>query len=274
MAAAIRWLGRWGGAALDFLYPPTCPLCYRRLHADDRAICVHCTAAMRLEGAWRCGRCGAAGLGAEPRVGGKCRLCPPDGAAWNGALAPSGYFDLSSNCIDRFKYHRRREIGEAMAAMMATELPRMMDGLRDRLDVVAPVPIHWGRRMRRGFNQSDVLAERLAAALGLPYRRNLLRRSRHTRQQALLPRERRADNVRGAFRVRRDAELRGTGVLLVDDVVTTGETIGECARVLREAGAREVWVAAFARAGAGGPDRGDDLWLQDLGPIIAPPEKT
>jgi ComF family protein len=107
------------------------------------------------------------------------------------------------------------------------------------------------RRMERGFNQSALLARPLAEALGLAYDGRLLRRRRHTRRQALVPRERRAENVRDAFAVGRGRDVQGQGILLVDDVVTTGHTIGECARVLRQAGAREVWVASYARAGMG-----------------------
>jgi ComF family protein len=116
---------------------------------------------------------------------------------------------------------------------------------------VAPVPLHWWRRLQRGFNQSDLLGRELARAYRLNYNAHLLRRVKFTKRQALVPRERRAENVKGAFKVRRGsaAEVRDAGVLLIDDVVTSGHTIHECAKVLLDAGAREVWVASFARAG-------------------------
>jgi ComF family protein len=203
-------------------------------------------------------------LGAAPEAGRRCRLCPPDKASWRGAVSASGYGPAAAACIYAFKYGRRREAGEAMARMMRRELGEALRPLRDRLTMVAPVPIHWRRRFWRGFNQSDLLAEAMAEELGLPCRLELLRRVRYTPRQALLPRERRADNVRGAFALSDNVsagELSGLGVLLVDDVVTTGSTIDACARALLDAGAREAWVACFARAGAGGPPATDEEWL-------------
>jgi ComF family protein len=258
-----RFARGWGSACLDFLYPPICALCQARLYDEEKTICGGCIGAMRLGGTWQCSVCGGRGRGAEPTPGRKCRLCPPAGAGWGGAAAVTGYFARSAQCIYLFKYGRRREVGEAMAAMMAAELPEALGDVGRRMDMVMPVPIHWRRRIARGFNQSDLLATGLARALDLESRRNILKRTKNTKRQALLPRDRRAENVRGAFRVADPRAIEGAGILLVDDVVTTAETIGECARVLREAGAREVWVAAFARTGIGGPELDDDQWLID-----------
>jgi ComF family protein len=220
---------------------------------------------------WQCDLCGAPGRGPAPEPGRRCRLCPPAGAAWRGAFGVAGYFDLSARLVHLFKYERRREAGEAMAAMMIERLRAPLDPLAERLALVVPVPIHWRRRVWRGFNQSRPLAAALAGMLALPCETSILLRRRHTQRQALLPRERRGENVRGAFTIPpgRAFSVEGKGVLLVDDVVTSGATVDECARVLREAGAREVWVACFARAGlwraaeeewVDGPDPTDD-WL-------------
>jgi hypothetical protein len=94
-----HWLRSWGGAWIDFLYPPTCPLCFRRIEHGERILCSHCQAQIRLSDGWRCPRCGAAGHGAAPEAGRRCRLCPPEGAAWSGALAAAGYFDRSARCV-------------------------------------------------------------------------------------------------------------------------------------------------------------------------------
>ena len=177
-------------------------------------------------------------------------------------LAACGYNEAAARCVQLFKYHRRRELGEAMASIMWHELPPMLEPLRGRINVVAPVPIHWCRRLWRGFNQSDLLAQAVAGIVGVPCRLHLMRRVRHTRRQALLPRESRPENVRGAFAVHERDAVEAAGVLLVDDVVTSGSTVGECARVLRGAGAREVWIACFARAGVG--ERDLDDWVQDM----------
>ena len=178
-----------------------------------------------------------------------CGLCPPAHAPYRGILSVIGYNNLTAHCVHLFKYNRRLELGRVMARQMVEQLEDPISRLGRRIDCVAPVPLHLLRRLQRGFNQSDLLGRALAAAHQRPYQARLMRRKRFTRRQALLPREARARNVYGAFGLRRRISVEGWGILLVDDVVTTGETVRECARVLMEAGAREIWIACFARAG-------------------------
>ena len=132
-------------------------------------------------------------------------------------------------------------VGELWAACAGDRLGQL------GAEVVVPVPLHWRRRWRRGYNQSEALARPLAARLGLPCRASWLRRVRHTPEQTSQTAAGRRDNVRGAFRAR-GAELRGRTILLVDDVMTTGSTAAEAARTLREAGASRVVVAVLTRA--------------------------
>jgi predicted amidophosphoribosyltransferase len=112
--------------------------------------------------------------------------------------------------------------------------------------VVIPVPLHWWRRLARGYNQSETLARSLATALHLPCHPRWLRRVRATPKQTQQTPAGRWDNVRGSFRARPRAALRGVSVLLVDDVLTTGGTASEAARALRAAGAARVVVAVLA----------------------------
>jgi ComF family protein len=140
--------------------------------------------------------------------------------------------------IHALKYDHRQSLGRPLARLMA----RTADGLLCGVELVVPVPLHSGRRRARGFNQ----AEELAKHLGLPWR-DVLRRSRATEPQADLPADRRQANVKDAFAVRRRGSIDGLTVLLVDDVSTTGATLGACAEVLRSAGAREVRALTAAR---------------------------
>jgi ComF family protein len=145
--------------------------------------------------------------------------------------------------IHAFKYGRRRSLAAPLGAFVARECAAVLAGA----DASVPVPLHWRRRCSRGFNQADDLA----AALGLPVVR-ALRRRRQTGVQASLHADRRQTNVAGAFtltrRAGRTGAVAGAVVVLVDDVETTGATLDACARVLREAGAREVRAVTIARA--------------------------
>lgn len=147
----------------------------------------------------------------------------------------------------RCKEEQRAEIAAFLGRLLAERLA--VASWADRVDVVVPVPLHWSRRIRRGFNQAEILARALAGAgNGRVVHRRLLRH-RPTPHQRGRSADQRRKNVRGAFRMRRGAkDLAGRGVLLVDDVMTSGTTVAECARVLRKAGAREVYVAVVATA--------------------------
>ena len=121
--------------------------------------------------------------------------------------------------------------------------------LQFRPDVIVPVPMYWLRRLLRGVNSPEILSAELSRVLGTPVARLLIRQRNTLPQKELLPRER-FKNVRGAFRLRgkRIARLEGSRVLLVDDILTTGATCSEAARVLKQAGVAAVAVAVVARA--------------------------
>jgi ComF family protein len=120
--------------------------------------------------------------------------------------------------------------------------------LRGRqFDIIVPVPLHPTRQRERGFNQAGLLAELLSPRISIPCKR-VLKRIRYTTTQTALDRAERMENLHNAFRLRRNADVRGLHVLLIDDVLTTGSTLSECARVLKRAGAISVHAATAARA--------------------------
>jgi ComF family protein len=120
--------------------------------------------------------------------------------------------------------------------------------LRGRqFDVIVPVPLHPARQRERGFNQAALLADLLSVRVAIR-RRSLLERIRYTTTQTAFDRAERMENLHNAFRLRKNMDVRGLRVLLVDDVLTTGSTLSECARVLKGAGATSVHAAMAARA--------------------------
>jgi ComF family protein len=146
-----------------------------------------------------------------------------------------------------------RMLAEALTALEpAFEQTRFARGMFDEARVlVIPVPLHKTKRRQRGFNQSELIARSALKLHSLSERLqlapDLLLRTRDTKSQIGLTSHQRRENLRGAFAVARAAEVTGRDLLLVDDVYTTGTTATECARVLRRAGARNVWVATVAR---------------------------
>jgi predicted amidophosphoribosyltransferase len=178
---------------------------------------------------------------------------------WSPALtaARSAYVlePPADDLVHALKYEDWPELAGLMGdALVRLDRPGTTGG--DGRATVVPVPTTAGRLRARRYNQAELLARRVADAHGLPLRHALVRRAGGRSQTALTPAERR-DNVRGAFAPSPGsaASLRGTHVLLVDDVLTTGATASEAASVLADMGARSVTLLTFARALATGPEK-------------------
>ncbi|MEQ1935165.1 MAG: ComF family protein [Fimbriimonadaceae bacterium] len=150
---------------------------------------------------------------------------------WFGAVYD--YSGRSAQAVRRLKFNRVTSIADWMSCQILEKI--RLESLR--YDFVIPVPIHWSRRCQRGFNQSELISR------SLPNVSSGLLRFKRTRPQVGLTAEQRLENLRGAFRARESVE--GKSVLLVDDVITSGGTMLECARALRAAGAIEVNAIAF-----------------------------
>ncbi len=237
----------WRGV-MDLLVPPSCLECGSPLPGDalDASFCPRCADALFADPHDTCPRC-AATVGPHSHVAEGCPLCRKERFAFEATCRLSRYEEPLRSLVHRIK----RRGGEGLA-----ELVGGIWGVRgrDRLlalkaDAIVPVPLHWWRRVVRGFNQSEALARGLSRCLGLPVLTSCLWRQRRTQAQASLPRAARRDNVRGAFRATPAAIPAGKTLLLVDDVLTTGSTLHEAARALVSAGAMRVVVAVLARAG-------------------------
>ncbi len=153
---------------------------------------------------------------------------------------------LVRQLLHEFKYRKalylRYPLGQWLVEAMEDERLR-----GQTFDLLVPVPLHPARQRSRGFNQAQLLAEVLSGHTDLPLR-PLLQRVRFTTTQTAFDRAERMENLRNAFRLRKNADVRGLRVLLIDDVLTTGSTLSECARVLRAGGAASVHAVTAARA--------------------------
>lgn len=160
-------------------------------------------------------------------------------------FAPAVYDDVVKTAVKLFKFGGRRQLARPMGEALRDMVRERMDP--DLYELIIPVPLHPVRLRQRGFNQSLLLAQEVLPEFPGAALDSSLIRVRPTRAQSRLKPKERAENVRGAFAVTGDTVKKKT-ILLVDDVVTTRETVTECARVLRRAGAARVDVLAFALA--------------------------
>jgi len=226
---------------LDALYPLGCRLCGAGLEIDTLGCAAH---PLELDRELpRCGRCAAQLAPALPD-GGLCPACRREPPRFERALCVGSYRSGLSDWLLAFKHGGRRDLAQALGALLAERL--LERGARGRL---VPVPLHPLRRFERGYDQAALLAGELARRTGMSTSA-ALRRARATRPQGSALSLSRAANVHGAFRLGPFARrsLAGQEVWLVDDVLTSGSTADECARVLLHAGAVSVGVAVVARA--------------------------
>jgi ComF family protein len=226
---------------LDFALPPRCPGCGKVIDEPHR-FCLGCWTALAFLGEPCCARCALPfdyGEGAEVMCG-RCLAEPP---AYDRLRAAVAYGDMARAVALKLKYGGRPGVAETMARFMERHLDPS-DGA-----VLAPVPLHRWRIWRRGYNQAALIASALARRAGLEAELDLVERVKATPVlRGMNPRERKAA-VRAAFRVnpKRKAALKGKSIVLVDDVYTSGATVGACARILKRAGAARVDVLCWAR---------------------------
>jgi len=190
-----------------------------------------------------CSRCGFPFLRFELVGGtdGDCGACATEPPAFDWARAAGLYAGPLRDAVQRFKFGRRPALARPLAALV---LEQCAAAVPPRA-VLVPIPLARERERERGFNQAALVAERVARGLGAPVRARWLARTRATAPQTELDAAERRANVRGAFVA--STAAAGADVVLVDDVLTTGATAGECARALRAAGAASVGLLTVAR---------------------------
>jgi ComF family protein len=231
-------------AAASLLYPPVCTLCAGNTRAGEH-LCEQCDAkAMRIVAPF-CQQCSEPFQGAIATAF-TCANCAHRTMHFDAAVAAYRGRGIVRQIIHDFKYRRQIHLRHLVARWLCAALDD--ERLRGRqFDIIVPVPLHPARLRERGFNQASLLAELLGARISIPSK-PLLQRIRYTTTQTALDRAERMENLHNAFRLRKNADVRGLHVLLIDDVLTTGSTLSECARVLKRAGAISVYAATAARA--------------------------
>ena len=230
--AAVIYQGFW--TALDWIYPPECAGCGE----PGYRLCVKCQETILFISGKVCTVCGLPLMG----KGQICQECKVSLPPYDALRSLTRYGGVIRECIHDLKYRNNQSLGEFFSSRMV-EMIREEDW---QADLVVPVPLSPDRQVERGYNQSALLARPIALKLGWRYQPLCLTRTRNTKSQVLLTVEERKLNVAGAFSAVPDL-VAGQSILLIDDVTTTGSTLKECARALKQAGARSVYCLTLSR---------------------------
>ena len=242
-------------AVADLILPRTCAVCGRKLILDEIHLCLPCLAELPLTRFWeldhnamadRFNRLVEKDIDSRPADGGRERY------VYAAALF---FYDGQGNyrhIQHRLKYQGHIRIGQYFGKMLGSRLASAAH-FAD-VDLIIPVPLHWSRRWKRGYNQAEVIAREIARELGTATRTDILQRHRRTRTQTRIDPKAKSANVSGAFR----AELPKSGIsqarhiLLVDDVFTTGSTLFACFQALRSVFPPGVRISVATLAFVGG----------------------
>lgn len=241
------------------LFPSDCRLCGAPLLEISRLpVCRACLESVRRVDAATCWVCGERLFGPHPVAEDgqlRCGICQRFEPPFERARAYGAYDGSLRGLIHLLKYEHVRPAAEILGGMLAEVLAGLLRDMDAEPALLVPVPLHAGKLRQRGFNQAELLArvalarlEKDPASAGrLRLSTEVLERRRPTESQTGLTRHQRRENIQGAFRVALPEEIAARPVVLVDDVLTTGTTAGECARLLRRSGAARVYVATVAR---------------------------
>lgn len=240
-----RWIQHGIGALGDLLLPPACAVCNTLLDHRATVVCPQCLSGFEPLSGPRCSRCGQPHPGADP-----CTDCRNESENERGHLekirSVYAYGGPLQEAVLRLKLDHKTRLAPFFADQIAQADLEDLD-LRNQ-DFLVPVPLHPGRQAGRGFNQSQLIARRLSWLLDVPLAPFHLRRHRKTPSQfQMATRKQRRQNVKNAFSVKSRHPFDGKRLCLIDDVVTTGSTLKECARALCKAGAGQVVAVTLAR---------------------------
>lgn len=228
-------LGRLAGAILDFIYPPVCATCTRTLKKGEAYVCMRCWESFER----------------VPPTETVTQLIEGKFLADEAVDKIDSVFMFEQDVRVREAIHLLKYGGaETIAGRFGLSIAKKIvnDTKLSMCDTIAPVPLHPARRRERGYNQSELIARSICETLRINHVPGLLVRVRQTQTQTSFDAEGRRVNVLGAFRLGKidSSEVEGKKILLVDDVITTGSTIKECARTLKSNGASEVYGASAA----------------------------
>lgn len=241
MNSARFWIKEAWFGLIEFIYPIGCRNCST---IDGNYICDSCMSSITFINPPKCKHCS---IPLEDEYKSYCPRCAVEFGHHDGGISIALYDDPIGKLIRELKYEREVGIAGFLAKLANLKIEKDESFDTIKCDIIHPVPLSRKRFVSRGFNQSALIAKKLSSLFDIPYRDDILIRVRDTETQTGLGFDERLINIRGAFKVTDDNLISDKSILLVDDVMTTGATIEECARTLNKSGARKVKFITMAR---------------------------
>lgn len=222
---------------LDLFFPIYCLGCER----EKIWLCENCFKKIPLNSKSECPFC------QKPSFFGRtCQKCQNKNL--NGLIIASDYQnELLKKIIFSFKYKFIKELSSYLGELLISALKNHPLISSIESFVIIPVPLHWRRKKWRGFNQSELLAKKIEEYFSIPLFEKILIRKKHTKPQVKLKEKERKENIKNAFTIENPCAILNKKIILIDDVSTTGATLEECSKVLKKAGAKEIWGLVLAR---------------------------
>lgn len=244
---AINGLKSFVDILLSLIYPNICQICgQRRATKSECYVCPECRKDIKYITPPVCKVCGRHFDG-DITVEFTCEDCRNSKRFYDIARSAVKYDGTVMKALHSYKYDRAMWLEPFLAEMLINKAKEEIK--YGEWDLIVPVPLHFARKNERGFNQAERLSKRLSFAVRIPMNARVLKRVKFTETQTALERHRRGENVKNAFAVRRNSlNLKGLRIVVVDDVMTTGATVNECAKTLRKGGAASIFVLTLARA--------------------------
>lgn len=240
-------LGSLLNSLADIISPKTCITCKDKLKgktAVDEVICLPCWDKIKVNKPPFCRACGRH-LGKNNFLKHFCPECLKRKLEFDRAFSPCVYEGAVKNLIHEFKYNNKDHLAATLAKPMISFIKEYQLPM-DYLDLIVPIPLHKTKLREREFNQAELLSNIIAKEFNKKILPQALERNRITKTQTELAVNERISNVKGAFSLAKEANLKNKNILLVDDVLTTGATCSEAASVLKDNGANIVFVLTLA----------------------------
>jgi competence protein ComFC len=218
---------------MDLIYPPKCIFCTKLLKSNTKIeICQECYKKIPFITRY------------SDYIERFLKSSDVDLICFDKIICICEYKGIIKESIIRFKYFGRASYYRTFAIIIANNFKKITD--IHGFDIIIGVPLHKRRERNRGYNQASLISKELGRILNIPDKSRLLIRDKYTKTQSLLHKNERYFNVKDAFRVTNENEVKDRSILLIDDVLTTGYTLNECSKVLKKAGAKKVYAVVIA----------------------------